>query len=321
VKRKSLKKLSEETQGTIDQGIIRTVPLMPPPPPGEGWPVNPGDPGPLVGYTDNVNPWMQGATEADGVPIHVESEESEDGSSVTEEEEEEESGNPFAKKKKKKKGKKGEKEEEGEEVDEATRDEVMTSFAAQVVELPESEENSPFRALAAAFLLERDERINESEAYSRVVGKIQEKLAEAEQTGKLVVESTDELLEQKYNVSLHIIEELKNRLKLLSAKVYAEQQLDSIGRKGDKAARQIMAEAIKKDASKSSIDEAFIAIKGMKALGVVNNINPNKKSITESVQRVEAAVNSLTESNSGRGMSVSDMVSRLSRNMTSARSL
>ena len=323
-KRKSLKKsLTEETQGDADHGIVRTVPMIPPPPPGEGWPVNPDDPGPLAGVTDNVNPWMQGATEADGAPIHVESEDDEDSEAVTESDDEDKDD----KKKKKKKGKKNpfEKESEGEEdvseMDESVRDEVMTKFALQVVELPESEENSPFRALAAAYLLERDERINESEAYSRVIEKIQEKLVDAEKSGKLVVESADSLLEQKYNVSLHIIEELKNRLKLLSAKVYAEQQLESIGKKNDKEARQIMAEAIKKDASKASIDEAFVALKSVKSLGVVNNVNPDKKSINESVKKVESAVNALNESTTGRGMSVSDMVSRLSRNMTSARSL
>ena len=318
-KRKSLRKsLAEDTQGDADHGFVRTVPQIPPPPPGEGWPVNPGDAGPLAGYADGfkVNPWMQGATEADGGPVHVESEE-EEGTPVVEEK--------VCKDCHKKscvcKDKKDKKVDEGAEVDEATRDEVMTSFASQVLELPESSENAPFRALAASYLLEREERINESEAYSRVIGKIQEKLAEAETSGKLVVESTDQLLEQKYNVSLHIIEELKNRLKLLSAKVYAEQQLESIGRKNDKEARNVMAEAIKKDASKASIDEAFIAIKGMKSLGVVNNVNPNKKAITESVKKVEAVVNNLSESTTGRGMTVSDMVSRLSRNMTSARSL
>ncbi len=321
-KRKSLRKsLTEDTQGTIDTGINRTVaPEEPQPGPGEGWPVNLGDAGPLAGYADQVNIWMQGAREADGVPVHVESEEDdEDYHPVVE-----------AKKKKNKKKKNPfskepdgdeENEDEGEEVNEEQRSEVMTTFAANVVELPESEENAPFRAIAAAYLLEREERINESEAYSRVIGKIQEKLAEAERTGKLIVESTDQLIEQKYNVSLHIIEELKSRLKLLSAKVYAEQQLESIGRKNDKTARQVMAEAIRKDASKKAIDEAFIAIKGMKSLGVVNNVNPNKKSITESVKRVEAVVNTLNESTVGRGMAVSDMVSRLSRNMTSARSL
>jgi hypothetical protein len=316
-KRKALKTVTEETKGSADTGFVRTVPVAPLPPQGGGTPLPAGE-GPLEGFNANKNPWMAGATEADGAPIHVEGEEKKVAPVVNEEKEEKE--NPFEKKKKKKKGEK--EEEEGEkEVDEATKDEVMAAFAAQVIELPESEDNTPFRALAAAYLLEKDERVNESEAYSRVINKIQEKLAEAEKSGKLVVESTDELLEQKYNVALHIIEELKTRLQLLSAKVYAEQQLESIGKKNDKEARQTMAEAIKKNASKASIDEAFVAIKSIKPLGLVNNVNPGKKEITESVKKVEGAVNNLNESaTGGRGMAVGDMVNRLSRNMTQSRS-
>ena len=201
------------------------------------------------------------------------------------------------------------------------QEDFMTTFANKVVELPESAENSPFRALAAAFLLEKDNRLNESEGYERVIEKIQEKLATSAKDGKIVLESADELLEQKYNVSLHIIEELKNRLKLLSAKVYAEQQLETIGRKGDKDARKAISEAIKKDASKKSIDEAIaflVPIKGMRA-GSKEPVTPTK-AITESTNVVEGVVNNLTESVQGsRAMGVEAMVARLSRNMTSSR--
>lgn len=324
-KRKSLKQpLKEETVGSADQGFVRTVPQAPPPPPGEGSAINFADAGPLAGYVDHVNPWMAGATEADGAPIHNEAEKETEKPVVAEAEDEGkcgECGKPtqFCKCKKKKKGEdKGEKKEANED----EKNEAMVSFAEQVIALEESEENTPFRALAAAFLLEKENRVNESEAYSRVISKIQEKLVDAEKTGKLVVEAADELLEQKYQVSLHIIEELKNRLKLLSAKVYAEQQLETVGKKNDKEARQVMAEAIKKDASKASIDEAFLSIKTMKALPLVNNVNPNKKAITESVKAVEGVVNTLSESaTAGRGMAVGDMVNRLTRNMTTSRSL
>jgi hypothetical protein len=324
-KRKALKTVAEETTGDADHGFVRTVPVIPVPPLGAGTPLLAGE-GPLEGYNANKNPWMKGAVELGGAPIHVEGEEKKEEKPVVTEDKVEEKENPFEKKKKKKCPKCGKEscscDKKEESVDEAEKDKVMSSFADQVLELPESEENNPFRALAASYLLEHENRVNESEAYSRVINKIQEKLADAEKTGKLVVESTDELLEQKYNVSLHIIEELKNRLKLLSAKVYAEQQLDSIGKKNDKEARQIMAEAIKKDASKASIDEAFVALKSIKPLGVVNNVNPGKKEITESVKKVEGAVNKLNESaTGGRGMAVGDMVSRLSRNMTQSRSL
>lgn len=199
------------------------------------------------------------------------------------------------------------------------QEDFMTTFASNVVELPESEENAPFRALAAAYLLEKDSRLNEAEGYERVIEKIQEKLSEAAKTGTVVLESTNELLEQKYNVSLHIIEELKSRLKLLSAKVYAEQQLESIGRKDDKTARKAISEAIKKDASKSSIDEAIAFLVPIKGMGAGNK-PPSSKAITESTQIVESVVNKLTESVQGsRSMGTEAMIARLSRNMTGSR--
>lgn len=304
-KRRELRKpLSEETQGDADHGFIRTIPVYPPPPPGEGWPLDPNDAGPATGLGDNVNPWMQ--------------QDQMQESALNEEYCPKCKHDPCVCK---------EKEEEGEEANESANNEgdmlvesqedFMLNFAAKVVELPESAENAPFRALAAAYLLEHDTRINESEGYNRVLEKIQEKVAEAAETGKLVLESSDEVLEQKYGVALHIIEELKNRLKLLSAKVYAEQQLESVGLKGDKKARQVVAEAIKNDASKSSIDEAIAVLVPVKGLKAVNK-TPDTGAITESVTKVESVVNSLTESTkTSKGMDVGAMVSRLSRNVHS----
>jgi hypothetical protein len=307
-KRKLLRKpISEETFGDADHGITRVVPQEPPPPPGEGWPLDPNDAGPATGLGDHVNPWMQATQEE----------------SVNEEEEE-------------KKGKKCktcgnspctcEENQEEESVEESIlteeQSDFMATFANKVVELPESEENSPFRALAAAYLLEKDSRLNEAEGYERVIEKIQEKISEASTEGKIVLESADELLQQKYNVSLHIIEELKNRLTLLSAKVYAENKLETIGRKNDKEARKAIFEAIQKDPSRKSIDEAIaflVPIKGMKAGNKQTPVS-SSTAITESTKTVEGAVNSLTESVQGsRAMGVEAMVSRLSRNMTSSR--
>lgn len=319
-KRKLLRKpISEETFGDADHGIIRTVPQEPPPPPGEGWPLDPNDAGPATGLGDHVNPWMQPT---------------EDTVSESEEEEagEEEAPRDTGKKKGKKCPKCGkypceceEDDQEDESMEESllTEDQAafMDTFAKKVVELPESAENAPFRALAAAYLLEKDSRINEAEGYERVIGKIQEKIAEASSEGKIVLESADELLQQKYNVSLHIIEELKNRLTLLSAKVYAENQLETLGKKNDKDARKTIFEAIQKDPSRKSIDEAIAFLSPIKGMKAGNKLPASPTAaITESTQRVESAVNSLTESVQGsRSMGVETMIKRLTRNMTSSR--
>lgn len=54
------KEVSEDTKGSADQGFVRTVPMEPPPPPGEGWPINPGDAGVLADINASVNNFMEG---------------------------------------------------------------------------------------------------------------------------------------------------------------------------------------------------------------------------------------------------------------------
>jgi len=52
--------VKEDTQGSADQGFVRTVPMEPPPPPGEGWAINPGDAGVLADINNSVNNFMEG---------------------------------------------------------------------------------------------------------------------------------------------------------------------------------------------------------------------------------------------------------------------
>jgi len=256
-KRKEFRSFSESfTQGTADTGIRRETPMEAPPPPGEGWPLNPGDAGPLADQVGNGAGFMQGGSKS----VLGESREEDD------------------------KKKKGEDEDEDEEDKPAFMKEsndVLTSIAEELVALQETEDNSAIRAFAAAYLLERYHRQTEGETFNAVITRMQEKIQEAVNSGTLKVSGVDSTeLTEKYDVALGVIEELSTRLRNLSAKVYAEQELDKVGLKGDKDARKLVAEAIRTSPSKKAIDEAIAAlspIKGFKA--------PEEKKIEESVKK------------------------------------
>jgi hypothetical protein len=222
-------KVEEETEGSADQGFHRSVPKEAVPPAGEGWPVNPGDAGVLQGINDGVDEFMSKSQP------------------VTEEED---------------KDKKGEedddKDDENESVEgEDTFNKKLTEIAVNIVSEPATKQNFVARAFAAAFLMESNKRAVESQAFSRVVEKLQEKIQEAAKTGKITLseEGNDELKKQ-YNEALAALEEISNRHRLLSAKVYAEQELKKLGLSENADARKKLAEAIRKAATKTSIDEA-----------------------------------------------------------------
>lgn len=284
-KRKELKKvLTEATQGTIDTGIVRTMDQEPRPGPGEGWPINPGDPGPLAGVTNHVNPWMGGSGQAE--------EDANDVATVQEV-----------------------------EISEETKQDLMLNFATQVVDLPESKENNPLRALAAAYLLEHDTRQTEVSALERIITRMQSLYESAVKEGKIVVENADEKLQAKYSVALSMVEDLKNRYQKLSAKVYTEAALDELGLKDNEEARNFMAEAIEKDSSKKNVDEAIVSLKAIKGLKTKNPINESKedKQLTEAVvkevTKVESKVANLTESTAKA--EADHIVRRLTQNMHS----
>lgn len=248
------------TVGSADQGVRRFTPMEAPPPTGEGWPINPGDAGPLADQVGHGAEFMKG-----GSPSVLG----------------EASENPFAKAKESEKEDDEEDEkEEKDEKDESAAD-VLASLAEELVSMEETEDNSVARAFAAAYLLENYHRTNENETFNAVITRMQEKIQEAVKTGSLQISGENTELVEKYEVALGVIEELSDRLRLLSAKVYAEQELDKVGLKGDKDARKVVIEAIKKSPTKKSIDEAILAlvpVKGMKA--------PEKK-LTEETKEVK----------------------------------
>lgn len=243
------------TVGSADQGVRRFTPMEAKPPTGEGWTINPGDAGPLADQVGHGAEFMKG-----GSP------------SVLGEAKE----NPFAKEAKGEKEPDDDEDDEKDEKDESATD-VLATLAEELVAMDETEENSVARAFAAAYLLENYHRTNENETFNAVITRMQEKIQEAVKTGSLQISGENTEINEKYEVALGVIEELSDRLRLLSAKVYAEQELDKVGLKNDKEARKSVVEAIKKSPTKKSIDEAILALVPVKGMKVEKKLTEEEK--------------------------------------------
>lgn len=229
--KKNEAKVEEETEGSADQGFHRSVPKETPPPAGSGWPVNPGDAGVLQGINDGVDEFMSKSRPVVEAADEDKDGEPDDDKDDEKEESTEDSAESFSKK--------------------------LTEIAVNIVSEPQTKQNFVARAFAAAYLMESNKRVVEAKAFSRVVEKLQEKIQEAAKEGKitLVEEGTEELKKQ-YQEALVALEEISTRHRLLSAKVYAEQELKKLGLSDNADARKKLAEAIRKAATKTSIDEA-----------------------------------------------------------------
>jgi hypothetical protein len=237
--------VKEETKGTADTGITRTVPKEQAPPPGEGWPLDVNDAGVLNGINNGVDEFMsksRGVVEAD--------------------------------------------EDEDEEMDEdINRDEQLQEVALKLVEMETKGDQiaEAAKAFAAAYLMEVSRRSTETSALTRIVEKLQEKIHEAAETGEFTLsEGSDEELVEKYETLKEGYNELLHRHRLLASKVYAENELAKRGLDSDKNAINVIKEAIKRNPSKESIDEALLSLKSVKPL--------QKEVVSESVEEKEEVV-------------------------------
>ncbi len=272
----------EETSGSADQGFHRSIPVEERPASGEGWPINPGDAGVLNGINAGVDEFMSKSQ------------------AVVEEEDDDEDN--FKKKKKEKKENVTEKkddddkEDEDESVETSSRSEILAEIALKFISVEETEQNSFVRAFAAAYLMENNKRVTESQAYARIVEKLQEKLKEAAETGQITLSEVDSTeLEEKLEAAYSTIEQLEARHRLLSAKVYAEQELRKIGQHENADARKVVAEAIRKAATKTSIDEAILGlapVKGLKVTKLVDRV-VNEEKVPD--KTLEGTISKLTE--------------------------
>ena len=283
----------EETQGTIDTGIHRSIPVEAPPPPGEGWPISPGDAGVLAAINDGTNEFM--AQSQNVVEEYYDEKDAELA----------ESEGDYA----------------------PTLHDALIEVALKVTSMEESDENFVARAFAAAFLMESGKRLTESQAYARIVNKLQEKFQEAAETGEVVLSEADEVDEElaaKYEAAVTALDELQTRHRLLSAKVYAEQELGKLGLRENATARKNVAEAIRKAATKSSIDEAISALASVKGLKVNALVQPEARPVNEAAQpmaeNLEGTVAKLNTSTKSTGMSSAEMGKRLSQALSFSRS-
>lgn len=275
--------VEEETSGSADQGFHRSVPVEAPPAQGEGWPINPNDAGVLAGINNGVDEFM---ASAEPIP---ESEESD---------------------------------EDGEDVEESVND-VLSRIAYNIASEEVNEENFVARAFAGAFLMENGKRISESQAYARIIEKLQDKMSEAAETGNVTLIDEESELQQKYEATLASLEELQTRHRLLSAKVYAEQQLEKLGLKEDAEARKKMAEAIRNAATKPSIDEAITAlaaIKGLKITGLINKEIIKEEKNQPQAKTLEGTVSKLSEEKNNAQSHAMLLSNRLSESMSYSRS-
>lgn len=184
--------------------------------------------------------------------------------------------------------------EDEEERKKRKKEQQMESFAAGVVRNAKNSKAS--RGLAAAFLHERVRRINESNAYKRIVGKMQEKLDEAISTGKVVVES-DEKLAAKYQLVQDVLKETVRRYKITEARHYAVDRLIELNLDKDTKARKFLAEAIKSNpvVTKATIEEAITLF--AKVSGIDLSKEVRKSSVPTSVIESKTEVNKkITES-------------------------
>jgi hypothetical protein len=259
--------VAEGTTGSADQGFHRDVPKEAVPPSGEGWPLDVNDAGVLNGINSGVNEFM-----AKAQPVPESKDDDEDDES----------------------------DKDKDEADEVTsRSEMLVEIALKLISVEETKQNSFARAFAAAFLMENNKRVTEAQAYSRIVGKLQEKLQEAAATGKITLSEVDSTeLEEKLEAAYSAIEQLETRHRLLSAKVYAENELRKIGQHENADARKVVAEAIRKAATKTSIDEAIVglaAIKGLKVTKPVDRVVNEEKAHEADTKTLEGTVAKLAE--------------------------
>lgn len=254
--------VEEGTSGSADKGFQRWVDKEAPPPPGEGWPLNVNDAGCLNGINDGVDEFMSKAE-----PIPEEKDEDE-----------------------------GEEKEKDESETEPSHSDQLVEIALKLVSVEKNEQNSFARAFAAAFLMENNKRTTEAQAYARIVEKLQEKLQEAAATGKITLEEVDSTeLEEKLEAAYAAIEQLESRHRLLSAKVYAEQELRKIGQHESPEARKTVAEAIRKAATKTSIDEAILGLAAVKGLKVTKPVDRELKEEAPDNKTLEGTVSKLSE--------------------------
>jgi hypothetical protein len=275
--------VEEETSGSADQGFHRSVPVEAAPAQGEGWPINPNDAGVLAGINNGVDEFM---SSAEPIP------ESEEGT------------------------------EDGEEVEESVND-VLSRIAYNICAEEVNEENFVARAFAGAFLMENGKRVSESQAYARVIEKLQDKMTEAAETGTVTLIDEESELQQKYEATLASLEELQTRHRLLSAKVYAEQQLEKLGLKEDADARKKIAEAIRNAATKPSIDEAISAlatIKGLKITGLISKEIIKEEKNQPPAKTLEGTVSKLSEEKNDAQSHAMLLSNRLSASMNYSRS-
>jgi hypothetical protein len=288
-KKEESAEVAEGTSGSADTGFQRWVDKEARPAPGEGWPLNVNDAGVLNGINAGVDEFMSKAE-----PIPEEKEEDDE---------------------------KEEKKDKDEDV-QPSRSEKLVEIALKIISVEETEENSFARAFAAAFLMENNKRVTESQAYARIVEKLQEKLQEAAETGTITLTEVDTTeLEEKLEAAYSAIEQLESRHRLLSAKVYAEQELRRIGQHENAEARKVVAEAIRKAATRTSIDEVILGLAAVKGLKVTKSVDrelkeeksekvPDKTLEGTVAKLAEEKTNPVTESYSGAalGKRLSDMI-------------
>lgn len=288
-KEKKEKPVEEETSGSADQGFHRSVPVEPAPPQGEGWPIDPNDAGVLAAINQGVDEFM---AKAEPIP---EAEDSDD-----------------------------EDEDEDDEKEESVNS-ALSRIALNIISEEVDEDNFVARAFAGAFLMENGKRIAEAQAYARVIEKLQTKLQEAAETGKITLVDEESELQQKYEATLAGLEELQTRHRLLSAKVYAEQQLEKIGLKEDSEARKKVAEAIRNAATKASIDEAITAlasIKGLKLSGLISKEIIKEDKDQPQAKNLEGSIAKLSEEKNEKADKVSQSLAvsrRLSESLSYSR--
>jgi hypothetical protein len=262
--------VNDNADGQADQGFIRRVPVAPLPPPGDGGhvvdPVGVAVPSP--------------AEQALLALVNEEFEKDEEG-----EEDDEET-------KKKKKKKKGDGDDE--EPDNDEDDKKMESYAMNIAKNSKLPKSS--RALAASYIFESKRRINEAEAYKRIIGKMQEKLDDAIKTGKVVVES-DETLAAKYQLSQDVLREVVRRYHIQETTHYAVNRLIETGLDKNDKARKFINEAIKAspEVNNQTIDEAILLFSKVSGFDLSKEPRPKSEIPVPVIENKEPVKNNLTE--------------------------
>ena len=313
--------VQDPSDGQADQGYLRYPVYEQPPAPGDG--------GHIVDPNAVAIP-----SEMEQMITALVAEESDE-----DDEEEDEFG------KKKKKVEEASADEDEEERKKRKKEQHMESFAAGVVRNAKNSKAS--RGLAAAFLHERVRRINEANAYQRIVAKMQEKLDEAISSGKVVVES-DEKLAAKYQLVQDVLKETVRRYKITEARHYAVDRLIELNLDKDAKARKFLAEAIKSNpvVTKATIEEAITLFAKVSGIDLSKEVKKSsvptpvieskadvdEKKITESVVPdaakkelplgdISGKIAKLNESASDQAVSSGvALANRISRNMGISRS-